>query len=114
MKPLTDIVTNEKVGKALHYLATTDEDYAKAKGLMDGLKKQEDTILAMEYLAQPSDKGVSDRNKAALTAQAYTVWREKYEQAVIDYELYRNKRATAETIIEVWRSLNANRRTGNV
>jgi len=38
----------------------------------------------------------------------------EYENAVADAELYANKRKTEELIIEVWRSINAGRRKGNI
>lgn len=106
------MISDEKLQKALHYLATTDETCAMARGLMVGLEKQEKTILGVEYGSATGTVG--DRDAAARTSDQYREWREKYETAVVDYEILRNKRNTASVIVEVWRSENANRRSGNL
>lgn len=106
------MISNDRLQKALTYLAETDEPCAKAKSLMIGLEKQEKTILAMHFLGNSG--AVEERKARAQVTPQYQSWRETYEQAVLDFELYRNKRTTEELIVEVWRSVNANRRHGNV
>jgi len=109
------MIDNERRDKALQYLVDTDVDYAKARAYMLGLEKAEKTIIGMEILAQKGHDGtVAEKDAKARNAQEYRAWREDYENAVADYETYRNRRHTADLIIECWRSENANRRQGSI
>ena len=44
------MISEERLQKSLTYLAGTDEKCAKAKAYMEGLKTQEKTVLATEFL----------------------------------------------------------------
>lgn len=107
------MITDEKLQKALSYLAETDEPCAKAKSYLAGTEKQEKTIIAIAF----SDcllRSVEERKQAAYRCDAYLAWQKKYQEAVYDFEIMRNKRQTAELIVEVWRTLQANQRRGNI
>lgn len=106
------MISDDKLQKALIYLAETDESCAKARGLLAGLDRQAKTVKAVEFLNSPGN--VSERNEMAYSSQRYVDHTIKIENATVDYEIMRNKRLTAELIVEVWRSENANRRRGNV
>ena len=106
------MIKEDRLQKALTYLAETDEPAARAKAYMVGLDKQEKTVLGMELLKVTGTN--PERDGKARNSDSYKQWQEMYQNAVMDYELYRNKRATEELIIEVWRSENANRRRGNI
>lgn len=99
--------------KALQYLIDTDEPAAKARAYQLGVEKQEKTILGAEFLNQKTGP-VAEKDAIARNSNEYNCWREDFENAVLDHELYRNRRHTAELIIELWRSENANRRQGNI
>jgi hypothetical protein len=102
----------ERRDKALQYLIDTDEKTAKARAYQLGLEKQEKTIIGTLVLA--SEGTVAEKEATARTSHEYKCWREDYENAVADYEILKNRRHTAELIIEVWRSEGANRRQGNI
>lgn len=102
------MVTEDKVSKALIYLAQTDEEFAKARGLVTSLQAKEKTVLATEFLK--SDGPVAEREAKARTSEAYKEWLTAHENAVYDYETMRVKRTTGATIIDVWRTLEASRR----
>ena len=106
-------VTEHRRDQALSFLATTDEECARAKALMIGLEKQEKTILGQEILAE-TGKGntVAEKEAKARTSPAYEEWNARYEAAVVDYEILRNKRHTEELVFECWRTEQANRRMG--
>lgn len=106
------MITEERLTKALTYLAQTDEPFAKAKALMIGYENQEKTVLARVFLEH--DGTVAERDALARASSEFTQWREKYKESVYDYEIMRNKRNTESLIIEVWRSLEASKRMGNV
>jgi len=102
------MISQDRLQKALTYLAESDEPFAQARGLMEGISKQEKTVLGMVFLEKTGTN--QDREYQARTSNEYEEWRVKYQGAVCDYELYRNKRITEAMIVEVWRSLGANRR----
>lgn len=105
-------ITQDKAENALGYLTKTDADCAAAKALLEGLTRQEKTIKATAFLdAQGS---VAERNARAEVSALYTEHTKKIEAATLDFETLRNRRNTASMVIEMWRSLNANRRHGNV
>jgi hypothetical protein len=106
------MVTGDRLQKALHYLATTDEVAAKAKAYMIGIEDTEKTILSTELLKHEGT--AQHRESMARTSDAYKDWARKHEESVYDFEILRNKRNTEALVVEVWRSLNANRRNGNI
>lgn len=109
------VLDENRRDKALQFLILSDDDAANASAYKIGLEKQEKTILGMELLKLKGKNGtVAEKDAICRNSEAYNEWREKYENAVADYELIRNRRHTADTLIECWRSLNANRRQGSV
>lgn len=104
------MISESQVEKALHYLAESDEDAAKAKARVKGLEQKAKTIIAVAFLEAEGAQG--ERQQKAFISDAYKAHTEEYENAVYDNELYANKRKRAELTIDVWRSINANRRQG--
>lgn len=107
------MIDQQRAEKALDYLAHTDEVCARARSYMLGLEKNEKTVLAVEIL-NSQGSSVQEREAKARNSEAYREWSKKYEEAVYDFEILRNRRSTAELLIESWRSINANRRAGNI
>lgn len=98
--------------RALDYLANTDAACAKAKSLMLGLEARDKTILATEIMGRVGT--VQEKEAAARTSAAYLKWIEDYENAVLEYEILKNRRTRAVLVVECWRSENANRRQAGV
>lgn len=97
---------------ALMFLVETDESAAKAKSYYQALEDAKKTIEAFEFV---SAKGsAAERKQKALASTAYLEHLAKVEQALLDWELLRNKRSTAVEQIGMWRSLNKNQNTGNI
>jgi len=107
-----EIVSDDKCHKAVAYLAETDQPAALARARMDALNASEKTILALEILE--AEGTAQERESRARVSTAYREWKSEYEDALADWYLYQNKRSTAEKLVEVWRSVNASRRTGNI
>lgn len=101
-------VTEERMNSALDYLANTDKPCAEAKSLAEGRKEHKKTILAVEFL-KATGTG-QEKDAKSHSSEAYREWQTQYEAAVLDYETMRNRRTTATLLVEVWRSLNSNRR----
>lgn len=105
-------ISDDRLQKALTYLAQTDEEAANAKASMKALEQKRKTIKGLAFIEASGTVG--EREAKAYASQEYQDIVEQYENAVADAELYANKRKTEELIIEVWRSSNANRRRGNI
>ncbi len=96
------------VAAALEYLAQTDETRGKLAGRVKQLEHQAKVIRSLEFL---DAKGtMAEKEAHALASQAYRAWIEDYENAVAEFETIKARRLRAELTIEVWRSVNANRR----
>ena len=105
-------IPDERLQKALDFLAGTDLKAANAKALVEGLSEQRKTIKSILYLNATGDQ--KKREAEAYAAEEYILHIEKYTNAIGEFETLRNRRITAALIVEVWRSCNANRRNGNI
>lgn len=106
------MISEDRLQKALIYLAETDEPSATARARVKALEQRRKTVKAIQYLSSTGTQG--DKEQKAYASQEYQDIVNEYENAVADAELYANKRSTKELIIEVWRSINAGRRKGNI
>lgn len=100
------------VEKAIDYLVATDEEAARAKALMSFIEDKKKTVKATEMVKK--DGSIAAREMEAIASGAYLEVCEEYRDAVYDYELLRNRRKSAELVVEVWRTESANQRRGNV
>jgi len=107
------LVDESRVDQAMTYLASTDETFAQARG----------TMLRTEYLADVAESmvyksiqegSVEDRKRAAKVAPETRQAMEDHFAAVVHFETLKARRAREVLVIELWRSVNANRRVGNV
>lgn len=106
------MISDERVQKALSYLAETDDKCAKAKSLMEGLRHQLKTVESIAFLHATGT--MAEKEAYAYVSEGYKEHVSKIENATYEYETVKNKRLTEELIVEVWRSIGANRRRGNV
>jgi len=105
-------ISDDRLQKALTYLATTDEEAAQAKAYMAGLEDQKKTVFSVELLK--ASGSVEVKKAESHSSPAYIQHAKLIQQSIYDYEVLRNKRLTEALIVEVWRSCNANRRNGNI
>lgn len=101
-------ITEDRMLKALSYLAESDDPCALAKSLLEGYKEQKKTVLALEFLKQGGTG--QEREAKANSSETFMDWQDKHQSAVYEYETKRNKRITETLVVECWRSLNSNRR----
>lgn len=109
---MTDIVTEPEVSRALKYLAETDEPCAKAHAYFNAVEHHLKVIKATEYLSADGTNG--EREQKAIASQNYREHLARIEESHADLMVMVNKRKRAELTVEVWRSVNANKRRGNV
>jgi macrodomain Ter protein organizer (MatP/YcbG family) len=101
------------VEKALQFLAETDEENANAKANVEFQKHKAKTAYAVEFVASPQNT-VSAREAEAQTSSLYQAAQRAHRDATFAAELIRTRRKHAELQVEVWRSINAGRRAGQI
>ena len=110
---LDELVSEDRISKVLDYLAATDETYAEAKvatSRTEYLAKLQESMAYKEItVGSIEDK----KAEAKISPKVMAKWDEHYS-ALIAYEKMRAKRERAVLLVDLWRSLNANRRQGNV
>ena len=109
---LIESVTVEQVERALKYLADTDVNHAAAKCLAKGLDAQLKTIRAVEFMGATGNN--AEREHQAYASQAYKDALTRWQDACLEYETMQNKRERACLTVEMFRTLEASRRVGNI
>lgn len=103
-------ITQERMQSALEYLWTTDDECAALRADTERLEfKAKRTKAAIFKLSEGT---VAERTAIAETAGEVATAYEAYFDALHKSDAMRNRRSTETIAIEVWRSLNANRKQG--
>ena len=103
----------ERVEKAIDYLVETDKEAAKLKAMMvyrEDMLKTVNATLTLEF----DEKTVAEREARALSNPKYKYAIDKKSEAIYEYETMKNRRLSAQLVVEVWRTESANERKGNV
>lgn len=106
------MISQERAEKALAYLATTDEKVADAK--VEVMKREYHSKLTRAQQFLGAEGSVEQRKAIAEVSQPVQDAEAESLKAVGVFEHLKAKRATEEWVMEMWRSLNANRRQGNI
>jgi hypothetical protein len=96
------------VEKKLIFLAESDKTYALLYAAKDAHKDKLKLLKAKAFLE--STGSVAERNAEADCHPDVARCIEEGENVLADFKLLEAERARANTVIEVWRSLNASRR----
>lgn len=107
-------ITNDRMFKALSYLATTDEEAALAKVEVMRCEHRCKLVRAQEFINAAGVGSVEARKCVAEVAPATREADDMMLKAMGAYEYLKAKRSTEERVIEAWRSLNSNRRQGMI
>lgn len=100
--------TEKEVDNALAYLVETDRSFANLKASMSAL---EYGIKIAEALGVMEAEGAQAlRQAASRSSQRYLDAVNSYKEAKAEFHYIENKRNRAITVIDVWRSVNANQR----
>src|SRR5690348_13227121 len=102
------IVTEHQVSAALEYLADDPHPIAVAKKSVTDAENETKRIFARVFLA--SDGSVDARKAHAEIDPTYISAKERESDAIQSLERHKARTKSAEMIIEVWRSENANAR----
>jgi len=106
-------IPDERIEKALRFLTETDEAYGELKGRKAGIEHRLKVCKAVESL-KSGGKSMAECEALALSSEPYQAMVNDYEGVCIDLETIGAKRKKEELVIEVWRSVGANRRSGQI
>lgn len=106
------VVPDARVDKAMAFLAQTDLEVAEWKGMV---LRTEFMAKAAEALVYKALEGsVEDRKQGTrLDENVKKAWEEHFK-AVVQHETLKARREREILVIELWRSVNANRRAANI
>ena len=105
-------IADEKLERALHYLATSAEPYSKARGLVMWLDDKRKIVEAGQF--HNSTGTMDERKSQARISAAYQEVCEQYRDAVTEELKIRALREAASAVIDCWRSMNATLRSSNI
>lgn len=103
------MISDTRLEQAMHYLATTDAESAELKGNVARAEYVCKSARARALLCS-EEKTVESRKADAETSQLVKEAEDEYAKALVASEKIRAKRTTEALVVEVWRSLQANRR----
>jgi hypothetical protein len=106
------IVSDERCQKAIDYLVKTDEESAELKTDVARMEYSLDLEKKRAFLV--ADGNVEERKAHAELAPETQAAINAHLKALLAYERIRAHRTTAALVVDTWRSVNANRRVGNV
>ena len=105
-------ITDAQMEAALRYMGETDEAFAQAKGAQESAEIFRKRVRSRLFI--DTEGTVAERNAQADCHEDSVEADYEYIEAVEKYETIKAKRQRAELTIEVWRSVNAGRRKGNI
>ena len=109
---MSDLVTDTQAQAALNFLAETDELGAALSGQVESLYyriKARKGIVKLES----EHKTVALKEAAADSDSKVLEMYEERVNAIVEHETIRAKRERAKYTLDMWRSVNANRRQGH-
>lgn len=106
------MVSEQEMERALRWMATTDTEFADWR--VQTLRTEYMAEVAEAMVYKLMEGSIEDRKKAAKASPEVKKAMDEHFAAVRGYEVLKAQRKSAELLIETWRSVNANRRVGNV
>lgn len=108
---LTELINDDQCEKAYRYLAKTDEESALLKRRVGETEYLAKLAEQKAYLTQDGGSVADRKAKGDTAPEAITAWGEHWN-AVQKFEEMRAKRSRADSTMELWRSVNSNRKLG--
>ena len=106
------MISQDRLEKALTFLAETDEDCASLKA--DAARAEFKAKAVRDAIFLREEGTVAERTARSGASKEYAAAMGLHFDLLERYEGMRNKRGTEAIVIDTWRSLNASRRAGNV
>jgi hypothetical protein len=99
--------------RSLKYLAESEDEYARLKGLLKVQPDRIKAIIAKEILSSPESSQAAKKAWAE-AGEAYSQALDEYQGIVDLFEVVNCKRRRAEMTIEMFRSVNSSMKRGNI
>lgn len=106
------MITEARLEQALTRLAQTDEQHADAKMEMLRAETATEAVRDAVYLTETGN--IEDRKAKARTSPQYQDAMTRYFKATRDFTALNNRRQHEVLIVDVFRTLEASRRRGNI
>ena len=106
------MISEDRLQKALTYLAETCDEAANAKSLVEGLRQKGKTVKGLGFLQASGT--VAERDAKSVTSDIFISWNEDLENAVAESETYENERKVEELVVRTYQTISANLRATNV
>ena len=106
------MISDKRVEQAVRYLAETDKEHARLKAEYKAKEALTKTIIGFEF--NDAQGAVEARRQAAYSSQAYIDHIEQLKKLEVELQEIWNKRQTETVIIDLYRTLSANQRKGNI
>ena len=106
------MISEDRAEKALRFLVETDEPCAMAKGEVErtefAYKRTREAVFTHSEGTVAERQAIAAQHKTTLAAH------DEYVKALQTYSHMANKRDTERIILDVYRTISANKRMGNV
>jgi len=99
--------------KAIEYLRTSEDEYARLKGLLKVQPDRIKVVVAKEIMESPESSQAAKKAWAE-AGEKYSKALDEYQGIVDMFELINAKRRRAELMIEMYRSVNSAMKRGNI
>jgi hypothetical protein len=106
------MISEDRAEKALRFLVDTDEKCAMAKGEVE--RAEFFYKRTREAVFTHADGTVAERQATATQHSKTVEAHEEYVKALQLYSFLANKRSTEQIVLDVYRTISANKRMGNV
>jgi len=106
-------VTEESIEAALNFLRDSSGPLADWKSRAKYLEQKRKSLKAAAFI-EADGANIPERESRAYINSAYLKCLDDYKEAIYEFEILENQRRAAELRIEVWRTLAANMRRGNI
>ena len=104
------MISDERAEKALRYLAATDESCGAAKANQERMEYKAKAVRQQVFLIEEGT--VAERQAKAEVDHDHQSALEEYFSAMKNYGAIANKRETERIVLDTWRTISANRRSG--
>lgn len=104
-------INQERMEAALQYLIDTDFEFAQLDGEVKQTENKADLAKQIAFV-RSEGSNIKEKEAKAEMSEGYQNALDAHTSAYIAFKKVKAKRDTAQTVIDVWRSLNAARRQG--
>ena len=106
------MISDKRLEQALTFMATTDIQAAELKGEVERAEYRCKLARAREFAV--ADGSVEARKAAGEMSESVQKAEDERCNAIVEFEKVKAKRQTEALIIDVWRTIQANVRHGNI